>query len=80
MIMAHRVGMKPYKIIHSIADMHIYESHIGAVSKQLQREPFEFPYIRVNCDPKEKLEDYNYEDLVIEDYFCHGTIKADMVA
>lgn len=79
-IMAHKVGMKPYKIVHSIADMHIYESHIDAVSTQLQREPFEFPYIRVACDPKEKIEDYNYDDIVIEGYYCHEPIKADMVA
>jgi hypothetical protein len=79
-IMAHRVNMKPYKIIHSIADMHIYETHVDSVKVQLQRKPFSFPYINVNCEIKNKLEDYNYEDITIKDYYSHGPIKADMVA
>lgn len=79
-LMAHRVNMKPYKLIHSVADMHIYENHIEAVNKQLKRKACMFPYIHVNCDPKDKLEDYEFENIVIEDYFSHGVIKADMAA
>ncbi len=79
-LMAHRVGMKPYKIIHSIADMHIYETHMEAASEQIQRKPYPFPYIKINCAPKQKLEDYEFSDIKIENYFHHNTIKADMVA
>ena len=79
-MMAHRVNMKPFKIIHSIADFHIYENHIEAVSKQLTREPCMFPYITINCDPKEQLEDYEFKDIEIQNYFHHNGIKADMVA
>lgn len=79
-LMAHRVGMKPYKIIHSIADMHIYETHIEAASEQVQRNPYPFPYIRIDCTPKEHLEQYEFSDIKIEDYFHHDAIKADMVA
>lgn len=79
-LMAHRVGMKPYKIIHSIADMHIYETHIEAASEQVQRKPYPFPYIRIDCNSKERLEDYEFSDIKIEDYFHHDAIKADMVA
>ncbi len=79
-MMAHRVGMKPFKIIHSIADFHIYETHIEQTQLQVQREPFMFPYVRINEEVKPKLEDYNYEDLIIDDYTCHPRIQADMVA
>lgn len=80
LIMAHRVNMKPLSIHHSIGDMHIYENHIEAASKQIQRDPCMFPYISINCDPKEKIEDYNLEDISIDDYYHHNLIKADMIA
>ena len=79
LMMAHRVGYKPYKIIHSVADFHLYETHIEAATTQIKREPCMFPYIRIDCDPKE-LESYEYNDIIIEDYHSHGAIKADMVA
>ncbi len=78
-MMCHQVGMKPYKLIHSIGDAHIYESHIGAAQKQLQRDPCMFPYVRIDCDPKPDVKDYDFKDIVIEDYYSHGPIKADMV-
>lgn len=80
-IVAHRVNMKPHTLYHSIADFHIYETHIEATAKQIQREPCVFPYISIKCDkPKDKLEDYNFSDIVIEDYYHHSAIKANMVA
>ena len=80
LMMSHRVGMKPWKLIHNINDAHIYETHIEAAAKQIRREPCMFPYISINCDPKDKLEDYKFEDITIEDYFHHTAIKADMIA
>lgn len=79
-IMAHRVNMKPYKIIHSIADFHLYETHIQAATQQIQRDPCCFPYISLNCDVKENIEDYNFEDIKIENYYHHNPIKAEMLA
>ncbi len=80
LMMSHQVNMKPHRIIHSVCDLHIYETHVDAVTKQIQRTPCMFPYISINCEPKEKIEDYEYSDLLIEDYYHHAAIKADMVA
>ena len=80
LMMSHRVGMKPYKIIHSISDFHLYETHIEQASIQTTREPCMFPYVQLNCDPKENLEDYEFKDIVISDYYSHDRITADMVA
>ena len=60
--------------------MHIYENHLDAATKQIQREPCMFPYVSVTCDSKTNLEDYNLSDIKIEDYYSHSMIKADMVA
>jgi len=80
LMMSHRVGMKPWKLIHSVADAHLYETHIEAATKQTHREPCMFPYISINCEPKDKLEDYQFSDITIDNYFHHSAIKADMVA
>jgi thymidylate synthase len=78
--MANTVGMKPYKIIHSIADMHIYENHIDAVKKQLKNNPYQFPYIKLRSGVESKpIENYEYSDIDIIDYYSHGPISADMV-
>lgn len=79
MLMCHQVGMKPYKLIHSIGDAHVYESHVSAVKEQLQRDPCMFPYVSIQSDVKPDIKDYNFEDIVIEDYYSHNMIKADMV-
>jgi hypothetical protein len=79
-LMSKTVKMKPYKIIHSIADMHIYENHISAVQQQLSRAPYAFPYIKLRADENKKIQEYEYSDIEIIDYYSHGPIKADMIA
>ncbi len=80
-LMATTVDMKPHKIIHSIADMHIYETHIEAACQQTQNQPYAFPYIQLRPGTQTKtIEQYEYSDIKIVDYFCHDAIQADMVA
>lgn len=78
-LMAKTVDMIPHKIIHSIADMHIYENHIDAAQSQIAREPYPFPYIRV-IRKKAAIEDYTLDDIEIIGYQSHSAIKAPMVA
>lgn len=79
MIISHQVGYKPYKIIHSIADMHIYETHIPAVKEQISRTPKPFPFVRFECEPKD-VKDYEFSDIKINGYSAHSAIKAEMIA
>lgn len=78
-LMAKTVDMKPYKIIHSIANMHIYENHIDSVKKQLNNTPYAFPYIQLRPGTTTKsIEDYEYSDIEIVDYYSHEAIKGEM--
>lgn len=80
-LMARTVGMKPYKIIHSIADMHIYETHVDAAESQIARTPYAFPYIQMReGTPVKPIESYEYSDIEIVDYFSHGPLSGSMVA
>jgi len=80
-LMAQTVGMKPHKIIHSIADMHIYENHIQAAEEQISRTPYAFPYIQMRANtPSKPIENYEYSDIQIVNYYSHASIKGDMAA
>jgi dihydrofolate reductase/thymidylate synthase len=80
-LMAETVGMKPHKIIHSIADMHIYETHIQAAEQQISRTPYAFPYIQMRINTHSKpIETYEYSDIQIINYYSHKSIGGAMVA
>lgn len=74
-LIAHECGLEVGEFVHSFGDTHIYLNHLEQVKEQLSREPKEFPTLRIN--PKKKsVFDIEMEDLSIEGYDPHPTIKA----
>jgi thymidylate synthase len=74
-LIAHECGLEAGDFIHSIGDAHIYLNHIEQVKEQLSREPKELPTLKINPDKKSIFE-MELEDLTIEGYNPHPTIKA----
>jgi thymidylate synthase len=81
-ILAHMTGKIPGSVCVCIGDAHIYQSHLDAVVEQVSRDPLVYspPTLRILCDPKEKIEDYVFEDFEIDDYVSHPSIRAAMIA
>jgi len=89
-LLCHISGYVPGKLLLTLGDAHIYESHIDAVKTQLERLPKSFPnlIIKKNYDlastTEEKAIDFltnlSYDDIELVDYNPHGFIKAEMVA
>jgi thymidylate synthase len=81
-ILAHMTGKIPGSVCVCIGDAHIYQSHLDAVAEQVSRDPSLYapPTLRILCDPKEKIEDYIFEDFEIVDYVSHPSIRAAMIA
>ena len=83
-LLAHLVGLKPGGVILVLGDAHIYEDHMGVVSQQLERIPVApFPSIRIigggDCGSGyENIEQYRFEDIILENYVCEGALKATM--
>ena len=77
LLIADAVGMKPYEIIHTIGDAHIYTNHIEQVKKMVSRTPLKFPRIRIK-NRREKIENYMINDIEILDYISYPSIKAPM--
>jgi len=55
-------------------DVHIYNNHIEQLNEQITRTYFPSPTLKLERDI-ESIDDFTYEDFVIEDYDCHPIIK-----
>lgn len=75
LMVAQVCGLKAKEFVHTFGDLHIYKNHLEQVNLQLSREARALPTMRLN--PKiEKLEDFGFDDFILESYDPHPTIKA----
>lgn len=74
-MMAQVTGLKPGEFVHSFGDTHLYINHLDQTRLQLSREHRPLPTLRLNPEIK-RLEDFRFEDIVIEGYDPHPPIKA----
>lgn len=81
-ILAHHCDMDPGMLVHSLSDVHLYQEHIecGAIDELLCRKPRKFPILSFAINKKPNIEDYNYSDIIIQNYYPCPAIKADMIA
>lgn len=82
-IIAKICGYEVGDFIHSFGDLHIYENHIDAVNKQLERKPNKLPELNLSNDVnwEEVLNDgfnYNYIMEALEGYNPQPSIKAKL--
>ena len=73
-LVAKECGLEVGEFVHTFGDAHIYSNHIDAIQKQLSRESFEPPQLKINTD--KSIFDIQYEDLEIVNYQSHPGIKA----
>ncbi|MCA1064472.1 thymidylate synthase (plasmid) [Rossellomorea sp. AcN35-11] len=74
-LVAQETGYKPGELIYHGKDIHIYLNHIEQVKEMLSREPKELPKLVLNPDISSVF-DFAMEDIKVEDYNPHPTIKA----
>lgn len=67
MMIAQVNNMVAGKLIHIIADAHIYDRHIPMIQELLTREEFPAPKVSLNPDIK-NFYDFTTKDLIVEDY------------
>lgn len=70
-------GLKTGDLIMVLGDTHIYSNHTEQCRKQLEREPREFPKLKIK-KRYETPEEYEYEDFELVDYKPYPGIKAQM--
>ena len=74
-LVAYECGLEVGEFVHSIGDAHIYSNHFEQVKEQLSRDSRELPTLKIKAN-KKSIFDIEMEDLTIEGYNPHPTIKA----
>jgi dihydrofolate reductase / thymidylate synthase len=82
-LLAHYCDLTPHELIYTMGDYHIYKNHIGPLQEQLTRSPKSFPTLKIVCPnnnnskPKD-ITGYTFDNLVLEGYDPHPSIKMEM--
>lgn len=73
-LIAKECGLEVGEFVHTFGDAHIYKNHMDAINEQLSRDSYDAPKLNINTD--KSLFDIEYEDLEIDGYESHPSIKA----
>lgn len=76
-MLAHVCDLDVGELIISTGDTHIYNNHIEQVKEQLSRAEYPLPTLWLNPDIK-YIDSFTMDDIQLENYQSHGTIKAEM--
>jgi len=75
MMLAKQVNMVPDEVICSLGDCHIYLNQIDGVKEQLTREPYPLPTVKISDRVVNDISEYTLDDIILENYQSHPTIK-----
>ncbi|KAI0319114.1 thymidylate synthase/dCMP hydroxymethylase domain-containing protein [Amylostereum chailletii] len=76
-MIAKVTGTEAHELVIQLGDAHVYRDHVEALEEQLQREPRPFPTIKWKRDVKD-IEEFVYDDFLVEGYKPHPTIAMKM--
>lgn len=74
-LIAHETGLGVGDFVHTFGDAHLYLNHLDQINEQLSRDVRDFPTLKLS-DSKQSIFDFEMDDIVIEGYNPHPTIKA----
>lgn len=74
-MLAQQTGLEVGELVWTGGDCHIYDNHVEQVERQLSREPYPLPTLRLARTPDSIL-DYEYDDIEVVGYEHHPGIKA----
>ena len=77
-IIAHVCNMTPGTFTHTMGDAHVYLDHVDALKIQLEREPRDFPTLKIGREAGGSIDGWKAEDFVVEGYNPHKTIAMKM--
>lgn len=74
-LIAKECNLEVGEFVHTLGDAHLYANHMKQVETQLARTPRSLPNLTLS-DEKASIFDYEIEDIKIEGYDPHPSIKA----
>lgn len=74
-LVAQILDYEPRDFVHTFGDLHLYKNHLEQAKLQLTREHRPLPKLWINPEVK-AIDSFTFEDIRLEDYDPHPTIKA----
>ena len=74
MMIADEVNMVPDELIGNLGDTHLYSNHIEQAKEQITRQPYTLPSVHV----RDGIFCSSNNDIILENYEAHPTIKAPL--
>lgn len=74
-LFAQQCDLLPGEFVWTGGDVHLYTNHIDQARLQLQRQPHALPQLIIKRKPATVF-NYQFEDLEIQNYTAHPSIKA----
>jgi thymidylate synthase len=74
LMLAQVTGLKPWRYVHYLPDVHIYENQMTAVDELIGKEPKKLPTVKLNPEIKD-LFSFKFDDFELCDYHPHPAIK-----
>lgn len=74
-LIAHETGLEVGEFVHTLGDAHLYCNHFDQMTTQLARDVRKFPTLVLN-QAKTSVFDFDVEDIKVEGYEPHPSIKA----
>ncbi|MEP6482918.1 MAG: thymidylate synthase [Rudaea sp.] len=68
-------GLRLGDFVHTLGDAHLYKNHLDQAREQLTRLPLPLPQLKLNPDVT-SIFDFQFDDIAIEHYQAHKSIKA----
>ncbi|KAF2746193.1 thymidylate synthase [Sporormia fimetaria CBS 119925] len=77
-MLAHVCDLTPGTFTHTMGDAHVYLDHVDALKVQLEREPRDFPTLKINREPGGSIDGWKAADFEVVGYNPHKTIAMKM--
>jgi thymidylate synthase len=74
-MIAQVCDLQPGDFVHTLGDAHLYNNHLEQARTQLARAPLPLPRLKLNPMVR-SIFDFHFEDIAIEGYNAHPSIKA----
>ncbi|KAL1592249.1 Thymidylate synthase [Paraconiothyrium brasiliense] len=77
-MLAHVCDLTPGTFTHTMGDAHVYADHVDALKVQLEREPRDFPGMKITKEIGCSIDGWKAEDIEVLGYKPHATIAMKM--
>lgn len=77
-MVAHVCDLTPGTFTHTMGDAHVYLDHVDALKVQVEREPRDFPTLKISREAGGSIDGWKAEDFEVVGYKPHASLAMKM--